>query len=285
LQYSVTAVLIEPGTVFIVGNTSYTVDHPIDFYQVVINESWIMFNDFKFTDTTSASVVITGITDDSISFTNDSGSYTIYKPKSIVEVELTTVNVGDTFTLNVTCYPAEPVKGWELGILYDKEILSVTSVYKGTFFDGYETFTVLGVIDNMNGTISNIYELIVGNGNVSQAGVLVGVVFKAITSGEASIRLYNLGLCNETMYLNAISVNGSVIVAEEPEPEPPEPPIEPPIEPEELPEPPIEPPIEPPVEQPVQKPRRVVETPSLINLIVTIALLMIMIAGAWLTIS
>ena len=83
LLSSVAAVTIYPGTEFIVGNTSYTVDHPIDFYQIVINESWIMFNDFKFTDTTSENVVITGITDDSISFTNDSGYYTIDR-KSVV---------------------------------------------------------------------------------------------------------------------------------------------------------------------------------------------------------
>jgi hypothetical protein len=277
LLSSVAAVTIYPGTEFIVGNTSYTVDHPIDFYQIVINESWIMFNDFKFTDTTSENVVITGITDDSISFTNDSGYYTIYKPRTIINVESKSVTVNQSFTLNISCYPAAPIKGWEFKVRFDESLLSALSVGEGNFFNGYDTFFVDGIINNVNGTIINIYDLIVGKGNVSQSGVFVILAFKALSAGNASIELYDVGVCNETKYLiNTVNYGNVIINNEIEEPEPPVEP-EPPIEP-----PPEEPPAEQPAKQPENKTYEL--APSLGTVVAVIAACLIVLAAVWIMI-
>ena len=144
---------------------------------------------------------------------------------STVEVESKTVNVGDSFSLNITCHPTEPIKAWELKVSFDKSLLSANSVSEGNFFNAYWTFFVPGIIENENGTIINIYDLIIWNGNVSSSGILVSINFTALAEGNSVIELYDVGLCNETQYVVNTVNFGSVDIFGEPKPVPDEDPF------------------------------------------------------------
>ena len=85
------------------------------------------------------------------------------------------VSPGDPFTFNVSCNPNVAVKSYEFKIRFDANIVQINSVSEGDFFNGYTTFFSDGTIDNNQGRIKNIYNLILGPGNVSSENSLITV--------------------------------------------------------------------------------------------------------------
>ena len=121
------------------------------------------------------------------------------------------IHQGETFNVLISCIPVEPVKSYEFKLLYDPDILTANSVMEGDFFSGYTTFFQPGIIGN--GTIINIYDLIIGQGNVTTPGAFVIISFTAKNiTGVSPILLYNPGITNETQYLPLSAINGGVQV-------------------------------------------------------------------------
>jgi hypothetical protein len=230
-------------------NTNFTVNKPTNFYQIIIGDNFIVFNNINYTVTT-----------------NESRTIFVGEP-SIIRVESKTVTVNQSFTLNISCNPNEPIKGWEFKVKFDASCLFANYVAEGNFFDGYQTFPVMGIIDNTDGTITDIYDLIVGQGHVSSFGIFASINFTAISEGNTSIELYDVGICNESRYLINTINNGYVIVL----------PSESSAEPDNKQQ------DEEPVEQPEEAPVR--NTPSLPsgleNVIVVSALTFIVLAYVW----
>ena len=157
LQDKVLAPDIEPDVVFSVGDTDYTVDRPIHFDKISINESWIMFDDFIFTvieQNGHLDVVLSSIDKYHVSlnatgeawlevdgrkkhdlYVDGSGQFVIseYPEPSVIEVESKTVTVNQSFLLNITCYPKEPIKGWELKVSFDSSKMEANYVREGDF--------------------------------------------------------------------------------------------------------------------------------------------------------
>jgi len=125
---------------------------------------------------------------------------------TVLQVENTTAHIGDVFTVDITCIPSEPVKAWELKIRYDNETLQLLNITEGDFFGDYQTFFI------MNITLDLAYALVVGKGNVSAQGVVCTMVFEAMGVGNATLGLYDAGVCNETQYLELTTQDGSVRV-------------------------------------------------------------------------
>ncbi len=88
-----------------------------------------------------------------------------------------TVNASGSFVVTVQCVPTQPVKAFELKLSFNPSLVRATSVTEGDLFDGYTTFFNAGTIDNSAGRIINIYNLVVGPGNVTGAGSLVIITF------------------------------------------------------------------------------------------------------------
>jgi hypothetical protein len=127
----------------------------------------------------------------------------------------TTVSALQTFSLNISCIPSQPIKSFELKISFDPSLLQANSVTEGTIFSGHTTFFNDGTIDNIAGTIINIYNLIIGPENVSNPGTLVTISFTAKTfSGTSTIDLYDVGVTDDLGYVSitvsdaAVTVNG-----------------------------------------------------------------------------
>jgi len=124
-----------------------------------------------------------------------------------------TVNASTRFSVSLECVPQQPVKAFELKISFNPTLVRADSVAEGDFFTGYTTFFNPGQIDNTAGRIINIYNLIVGPGNVTSPGGLITINFTAKTySGSSSLSLYDVRLTNETGYLEIQVTSGAVTI-------------------------------------------------------------------------
>ncbi|MFW6121473.1 MAG: PKD domain-containing protein [Petrotogales bacterium] len=124
-----------------------------------------------------------------------------------------TISGGNTFNVNVSCVPSQPIKAFEFRLVFDSSLLKVNSVTEGDIFDGYTTFFNNGTIDNSAGNIVDIYGLIVGSGNVSDPGTLVTISFTAKDkSGTSSLDINGVGITDETGYISVAVSDGSVAV-------------------------------------------------------------------------
>jgi hypothetical protein len=130
-----------------------------------------------------------------------------------ISPELLSIAPNESFTLSIVCQPFQPIKSYELSISFDENLIQVNSVVEGDFFEGFTTFFNDGTIDNSHGKIEQIYGLIIGQGNVSESGTLVEVSFTAQNSiGSSDIRLYNVGITNESQYISVNIENGSITI-------------------------------------------------------------------------
>lgn len=136
----------------------------------------------------------------------DEGEITITVIPSI-----SVVSGSETFSISIYCEPGQPMKSFEFSISFNETLLHASSVTEGDMFDGYETFFNSGTINNNNGMITSVFDLIVGTGNVTSSGYLVNISFTAQgVSGTCPIQLVNAGVTNEEEYLPLSVTNSSV---------------------------------------------------------------------------
>jgi hypothetical protein len=120
-------------------------------------------------------------------------------------------HIGDTMIVSISCNPnGKWVKGWECKLNFNKNVVQATAVTEGNFFKPpYTTFFNPGIINNTQGKIINIYNLVVGSGNVTANKYLFNVTFTVIGYGYSNISLSNLGLVNETQYITEVTLNNA----------------------------------------------------------------------------
>lgn len=117
------------------------------------------------------------------------------------------------FIIHIYCNLTTPIKAYEFKLSFDPSLIQANNVIEGNIFKDYTTFFNPGVIDNDDGTIIDVYGLIMGMGNVSLSGNLVSISFTSKSNiGVSNITLYDVGITNETDYLPVTSVSGEVIV-------------------------------------------------------------------------
>jgi hypothetical protein len=130
-----------------------------------------------------------------------------------------TISSGNTFTISLACVPGQTIKSYELKVVFNPSLLKANSVSEGNIFKSYSTFFNPGSIDNVNGTITNIYDLILGTGITSSSGTLVTISFTAkSTSGTSSINLKNVGITNNSGYIPITITNGSIQITAQSQP-------------------------------------------------------------------
>lgn len=125
----------------------------------------------------------------------------------------------EPFTIAVVLNASEPVKSFECRISFNKNAFSVNSVVVGDFFDYYITenkyYFNPGIIDNQAGSVSQLWGLILGPGNVTGTGTLftLNCTAKNPSSDLTTwVTLPMAGITNETMYLDVSVVNASLII-------------------------------------------------------------------------
>ena len=115
---------------------------------------------------------------------------------------------GVTFNVVIYCNPTEPIKSHEFKLLFNPLCLQANSVSEGDFFGDYPTFFSSGIINNTAGTIINIYDLVLGPGNITTPGILVNISFTTLTDAASELTIYDAGVTNETKYLPLTIMNG-----------------------------------------------------------------------------
>ncbi|MFA5103272.1 MAG: PKD domain-containing protein, partial [Candidatus Thermoplasmatota archaeon] len=121
------------------------------------------------------------------------------------------VSSGKSFIVNVHCIPGQRIKAFEFTINFNPTLLQATSVSEGDIFNGYRTFFNNGSIDNSKGVIDKIYGLILGPGSVSSSGTFVSISFTAkSTIGNSAITLKNVGITNNSGYIQTVVSEGNV---------------------------------------------------------------------------
>lgn len=126
----------------------------------------------------------------------------------------TTIGIYQTFTITILCEPIQMIKAWEITISYDPLYLQAAEVVQGNIFNGYETYSSPNIIiDNENGTITRLYSLTLGEGNmVINNGSLASIQFIGMATGNTTIDITMIGLTNSTMYVPVQSFNGNVTI-------------------------------------------------------------------------
>jgi hypothetical protein len=126
----------------------------------------------------------------------------------------TTTSIYQPFTVTILCEPIQMIKAWEITISYDPLYLQVADVTQGNIFNGYETFPSPDtVIDNVNGTITRLYSLILGKDSmVMNNGSLASIQFISMAIGKTNIDITMVGLTNSTMYIPVQIFDGTVII-------------------------------------------------------------------------
>lgn len=128
--------------------------------------------------------------------------------------------IGENFSVTVMLQPTQPVKSYEFRLSYPS-FVTLLNITNGDFFQGHQIFGSTG--RRYDGIVTELYALILGQGNVSSNGSLRVFWFHADNPGNGDFRLYNAGITNETMYLSLSTVNASVVCTAATGPDIPEP--------------------------------------------------------------
>jgi hypothetical protein len=106
-----------------------------------------------------------------------------------ITVGSATVNVGDTFTINLNVAGAVDLTSWQFDLNYNPLLLQANVVTEGPFLaSGGPTLFVPPVfIDNVNGLISGVTDSLLALPGVSGNGVLATVEFTALQRGPSSL--------------------------------------------------------------------------------------------------
>ncbi len=118
---------------------------------------------------------------------------------------------NDVFDMAVKIYPSQPIKAFEFGVSFNASLLECINISEGNLFNEYQTYPHNSSIDNVNGTIEYIYNLIIGQGNTTEEKIAITLQMKIKNkTGESNITLTNVGVTNETEYVNLTVLNGYV---------------------------------------------------------------------------
>jgi hypothetical protein len=123
-------------------------------------------------------------------------------PTISVSQDKTATTIGQQIVVSIDCHPSSPVKAYEFKVRFNQSLYRADNVSEGDFFDGYDTFFSGGIIDNVNGTIINVYDVILGKGNITDDGTLVKITFTCLDVQTSPLILYDVGVTNESQYIN-----------------------------------------------------------------------------------
>lgn len=124
-------------------------------------------------------------------------THVLANPSTVIYVspDSKTVNVGDTFSVNVEVADVVGLTCWQFTLYFNKAVLQCTGATEGPFLKSGGG-TIFGkTIDNTNGNVAPYCSLL-GNTQVSGSGVLVIITFSATAAGQSTLHLADTLLGN-----------------------------------------------------------------------------------------
>ena len=124
------------------------------------------------------------------------------------------VNQSQVFNINISIDPlGKPISGAQLDIAFNRSMFNVNSISEGNLLNqSSATFFSKGVINNATGNVMNIFNVMLGNKNVSSKGVFIIVNMTATGMGGSSwINLSNVKISDpDALPVPVESANGSI---------------------------------------------------------------------------
>ena len=121
--------------------------------------------------------------------------YTLFRAgtRFLFDTDATSLEVGDTFTLDLKTENVRNLAGWQADIVFNPDVLKAVDVFEGDFLrsDQEETRFEEGSIDNKAGKITGIKSLRLSGDGINGKGVLCTVNFSVIGPGECLFTLDN----------------------------------------------------------------------------------------------
>jgi hypothetical protein len=138
----------------------------------------------------------------------------------VLDPSVSTVKVGDVFSVNVDVTNVVNLTAWQLYIYYLSAVINCTNVAEGSFLKtGGGTYFGENITDNYNSTHGRVlaYSTLLGMTSASGGGVILNATFKALSAGSTALELADTQLADEKIPPQQIShqnFGGTVIVTE-----------------------------------------------------------------------
>ena len=100
------------------------------------------------------------------------------------------LGIGGAFTVTASISDVTNLWGWSLGLSWDPSVLQMTSFSEGSFLTSAgQTSLTASPIDNSNGVIPNINDVLTLQNSASGSGNLVSFTFQILGYGSSHIDL------------------------------------------------------------------------------------------------
>jgi Cohesin domain len=131
-----------------------------------------------------------------------------------------TLTTGETIEFDILIDPmGRYIAGAKFNLAFDRDMFKVNKITEGNLLkqNGSITYFNSGVLNDSDGTVTNIFGFVLGNKNVSNPGIFMMINFTVInSSGSSGINLSNVEISDPNGYLIAVNVtNGSVVVVQD----------------------------------------------------------------------
>lgn len=106
-----------------------------------------------------------------------------------VNPSATVLAAGAPFTVTVAIAPTVAIAGAQFDLSFNPKAVQIVSVVEGNLFKqgGAPTYFMPGTIDNVNGTLKAVVDVVEGAGqSVSSPGAMVIINCTAVTAGQTS---------------------------------------------------------------------------------------------------
>lgn len=138
-----------------------------------------------------------------------------FTPTNAIGIENTVVNLGETFTTNISASLAEPLHSFTFNLKFDSVLLEVVDIKEGDFLsrNGIDaTVWEKPRVDNEKGVIADIRSHRATNTEVeTKRGILAIITFETKQVGSSNIHLENLRLMGAENALIAAHTPAGVV--------------------------------------------------------------------------
>jgi hypothetical protein len=119
------------------------------------------------------------------------------------------------FNISIYVIPGKPIRAMELKLAFTPSHIQALKIEEGPLFKDYPTLFNSGIIDNINGTIINVYGLILGVGNTTTPNAFANISLKTTSKeGKTTINLYDVIVTNETVSVPITTQNATLTIGD-----------------------------------------------------------------------
>ena len=128
------------------------------------------------------------------------------------------IDEGQNFVISIYVEPDAPASGAQFNLQFDSSLVNVVSITEGDLLnqDGASTIFSSGTIDNSQGTVTDVYALILGKSNVTSSSIFANIDLVALNkSGTCTFEMSNVVISNsEGQSLPITVINGNADIGD-----------------------------------------------------------------------